>query len=59
MLSLNAAEEIMAQQAADLAVLRTELDETNRGVVALYAELTTTLNNWKTPPIFKSRFLSR
>lgn len=55
---LSAAQEIIAQQAADLAVLRMELEETNRGVVALYAELEDNALQLKDAANLKSRFLS-
>jgi signal transduction histidine kinase len=55
---LSALQNIVAQQAADLAVLRAELDETNRGVVALYAELEDNALQLKDAADLKSRFLS-
>jgi signal transduction histidine kinase len=45
-------------QAAELAALRLELDETNRGVVALYAELEDNAVQLKEAADLKSRFLS-
>jgi signal transduction histidine kinase len=48
----------LAQHEADLALLRTELEETNRGVVALYAELEDNALELKEAADLKSRFLS-
>jgi signal transduction histidine kinase len=48
----------IAQQAADLELLRGELEETNRGVVALYAELEDNAIQLKEAADLKSRFLS-
>jgi signal transduction histidine kinase len=48
----------LAEQAAELAVLRSELDETNRGVVALYAELEDNAVQLRQAADLKSRFLS-
>ncbi len=45
--TLNAAEQaaLIAQLQSETAALRDELDETNQGVLALYAELDTQANN--------------
>jgi signal transduction histidine kinase len=51
-------EQRLAEQAADLAALRSELDETNRGVLALYAELEDNAIQLKDAADLKSRFLS-
>ena len=48
----------LAEQAAELQMLRGELDETNRGVVALYAELEDNAVQLKEAADLKSRFLS-
>lgn len=48
----------LAEQAQDLALLRSELEETNRGVVALYAELEDNAVQLKDAADLKSRFLS-
>ena len=45
-------------QQAELAVLRTELAETNKGVVALYAELDDNALQLREAADLKSRFLS-
>jgi signal transduction histidine kinase len=46
------------EREADIAALRTELEETNRGVVALYAELDDQAAQLKEALDLKSRFLS-
>src|SRR5580698_6817284 len=48
----------LAQRTADLELLRLELEETNRGVVALYAELEDNAIQLKEAADLKSRFLS-
>jgi signal transduction histidine kinase len=48
----------IARQQADIAVLETELAETNKGVVALYAELDQNAAQLKDAADLKSRFLS-
>ena len=48
----------LAQRDADIAALRAELDETNRGVVALYAELDDKAAQLRDANELKSRFLS-
>jgi signal transduction histidine kinase len=48
----------IAEQAGDLAQLRAELDETNRGVVALYAELEDNAVQLREAADLKGRFLS-
>ena len=48
----------LTEQAAEVALLRMELDETNRGVVALYAELEENAFELKEAADLKSRFLS-
>jgi signal transduction histidine kinase len=48
----------LTEQAAEMALLRSELDETNRGVVALYAELEDNALELKEAADLKSRFLS-
>ncbi len=48
----------IAAQAAELAFLRSELDETNKGVVALYAELDDNALQLREAADLKSRFLS-
>ncbi|HET9331659.1 MAG TPA: ATP-binding protein [Steroidobacteraceae bacterium] len=55
---LSVLEEKLAEQAAELQMLRVELDETNRGVVALYAELEDNAVQLKEAADLKSRFLS-
>lgn len=55
---VSALEEKLAEQAAQLEMLRSELDETNRGVVALYAELEDNAVQLKEAADLKSRFLS-
>jgi len=52
----NLAQEL-AQRDADIAALRSELDETNRGVVALYAELDDKAAQLRQALDLKSRFL--
>jgi len=47
-----------SEQAAELTALRQELDETNRGVVALYAELEDNAVQLREAADLKSRFLS-
>jgi signal transduction histidine kinase len=54
----HALERRLAEQTAELAALRSELDETNRGVVALYAELEDNAVQLKEAADLKSRFLS-
>jgi signal transduction histidine kinase len=54
----EALERQLAQQSADLELLRAELEETNRGVVALYAELEDNAIQLKEAADLKSRFLS-
>ncbi len=54
-------EELLAQLAAsrlDVESLRTELDETNRGVLALYAELDAQADELRQATELKSRFLA-
>ena len=48
----------IAAQAAELSFLRSELDETNKGVVALYAELDDNAVQLREAADLKSRFLS-
>lgn len=48
----------LAEQGAELALVRAELNETNRGVVALYAELEDNAFQLKQAADLKSRFLS-
>lgn len=48
----------LARLRADAAALRSELDETNQGVVALYAELDTQAEELRQVSDLKSRFLS-
>jgi signal transduction histidine kinase len=48
----------LAEQATEMALLRTELAETNRGVVALYSELEDNAVQLKEAADLKSRFLS-
>jgi signal transduction histidine kinase len=48
----------LAEKTADLEILRAELEETNRGVVALYAELEDNAVQLKEAADLKSRFLS-
>jgi signal transduction histidine kinase len=48
----------LARQQAELSFLQTELDETNKGVVALYAELDENAGRLKEAADLKSRFLS-
>lgn len=48
----------LAQSRAETEALRAELEETNRGVVALYAELDEQANELKQATELKSRFLS-
>ncbi len=48
----------LAAREADIAALRVELDETNRGVVALYAELDDKAEQLRAANDLKSRFLS-
>lgn len=50
--------EALARQAAELEALRRELDETNRGVVALYAELDANAQRLAQATELKSRFLA-
>ena len=58
--SLNAAEQaaLIAQLQSETAALREELDETNQGVLALYAELDTQAEELRQASDLKSRFLS-
>ncbi|HST11326.1 MAG TPA: ATP-binding protein [Terriglobales bacterium] len=55
---IEALERQLAEQSQDLALLRVELEETNRGVVALYAELEYNAVQLKDAADLKSRFLS-
>jgi len=48
----------LAAREADIVALRVELDETNRGVVALYAELDDKAEQLRSANDLKSRFLS-
>lgn len=58
--SLNPAEQaaLIAQLQSETAALREELDETNQGVLALYAELDTQAEQLRQASDLKSRFLS-
>jgi signal transduction histidine kinase len=58
--TLNAAEQaaLIAQLQSETAALRDELDETNQGVLALYAELDTQAEELRQASDLKSRFLS-
>lgn len=58
--SLNPAEQaaLIAQLLSETAALREELDETNQGVLALYAELDTQAEQLRQASDLKSRFLS-
>ncbi|MGX9379517.1 sensor histidine kinase [Pseudomonas sp. JQ36] len=58
--SLNAAEQaaLIARLQSETAALREELDETNQGVLALYAELDTQAEQLRQASDLKSRFLS-
>src|ERR1044072_4742581 len=49
---------LLAAREADIAALREELDETNKGVVALYAELDDKASQLRDANDLKSRFLS-
>src|SRR5688572_25489053 len=49
---------LLAAREADIAALRVELDETNKGVVALYAELDDKAEQLRAANDLKSRFLS-
>jgi signal transduction histidine kinase len=51
-------EQRLAAQALEIDALRTELDETNRGVLALYAELDTQAQQLRQATELKSRFLA-
>ena len=51
-------EAIVADQAQQIESMQTELDETNRGVVALYAELDTQAQQLQRATDLKSRFLA-
>jgi signal transduction histidine kinase len=51
-------EQRLAAQALELDALRAELDETNRGVLALYAELDTQAQQLRQATELKSRFLA-
>ncbi|MFJ5283071.1 sensor histidine kinase [Pseudomonas sp. NPDC088429] len=57
---LNSAEQaaLIAQLQSETAALREELDETNQGVLALYAELDTQAEELRQASDLKSRFLS-
>ena len=55
---LEALRALIAKQQAELAVLQTELSETNKGVVALYAELDENAVQLREAADLKSRFLS-
>jgi signal transduction histidine kinase len=55
---LAALQATCAAQAAELAALRTELEETNSGVLALYAELDTQAQALRQATELKSRFLA-
>lgn len=60
-LDLPSREELLAQLAAsrlDVESLRSELDETNRGVLALYAELDAQADELRQATELKSRFLA-
>jgi signal transduction histidine kinase len=56
-MNASLADELAARD-ADIAALRTELDETNKGVVALYAELDDKAAQLRDANDLKSRFLS-
>ncbi|AZV27452.1 MULTISPECIES: sensor histidine kinase KdpD [unclassified Pseudomonas] len=58
--TLNSAEQsaLIAQLQSETAALREELDETNQGVLALYAELDTQAEQLRQASDLKSRFLS-
>ncbi|HEX4549675.1 MULTISPECIES: sensor histidine kinase KdpD [unclassified Pseudomonas] len=58
--TLNAAEQaaLIARLQSETAALREELDETNQGVLALYAELDTQAEQLRQASDLKSRFLS-
>ena len=58
--SLNLAEQaaLIARLQSETAALRAELDETNQGVLALYAELDTQAEELRQASDLKSRFLS-
>lgn len=56
--SQDAAAALLAQARQDCEALRTELEETNRGVVALYAELDAQADELKRATELKSRFLA-
>ena len=49
---------LVAQLQAEANALREELDETNQGVLALYAELDTQADQLRQASDLKSRFLS-
>ena len=55
---LEALRALVAKQQSDIAVLETELSETNKGVVALYAELDENALQLREAADLKSRFLS-
>ena len=55
---LAALEATVADQAAQIEAMEVELDETNRGVVALYAELDTQAQQLRRATDLKSRFLA-
>jgi signal transduction histidine kinase len=55
---MSALEQQLAQREADIESLRAELEETNRGVVALYAELDDKAQQLRQALELKSRFLS-
>jgi signal transduction histidine kinase len=50
--------QLLSQREADIAALRVELEETNKGVVALYAELDDKASELRQALELKSRFLS-
>jgi signal transduction histidine kinase len=50
--------QLLSQREADVAALRVELEETNKGVVALYAELDDKASELRQALELKSRFLS-
>lgn len=58
MSDLDAMQARCSAQALELAALREELDETNRGVLALYAELDTQAQALRQATELKSRFLA-
>jgi len=56
--SMESLQAIVADQAAQIEALQMELDETNRGVVALYAELDDQAQQLQRATELKSRFLA-